>query len=362
MIDHLILNGKKIYFRDFGNVDITSLSDFEKNTLNFCREWISGSNQFELQTSGSTGTPKKITATRGQMEASATMTLAALQLAPGQTSLICLDTRYIAGKMMLVRAMIGNLNIIAIEPVANPFENIRNEPVDFIALVPYQLKSILDSEHRNQFNQIKHVIIGGAPLDDSIKKLLQNYSCQFYETFGMTETLSHIALKRINGPGKSDYFKILPGIHIRQDERACLCIQAPHLSDEIVTNDVIEMKSLDEFIWLGRFDNVINSGGVKIFPEATEKKIVIIFDKLQITNRFLIKGLPDEKWGHTVALFIEGILTPEKQFGLELALKGALDKFEMPRQIRFMPAFAQTPTQKINRNATMDLFNGFHNK
>lgn len=353
MIDHLTLNGKKIDFRDFGNVDIASLSDFEKNTLHFCQQWISGSKQFELQTSGSTGEPKKITVTREQMETSAIMTLAALQLIPGQTALVCLDTRYIAGKMMLVRAMVGKINIVAIEPVANPFEKIKNKPIDFVALVPYQLKSILDSEHRNQFNQIKHVIIGGAPLDESTKKLLQSYSCQFYETFGMTETLSHIALKRINGPGKSDYFKILPGIYIRQDERACLCIQASHLSTEIITNDVIEMKSLEEFIWLGRFDNVINSGGVKVFPESTERKIESIFSELQIANRFFIAGLPDEKWGQSVALIVEGSLTEKIIEKMQRKIKERLSKFEMPRSIKFINHFAETATGKMNRKETL---------
>lgn len=353
MIDHLTLNGKKIDFRDFGNVDIASLSDFEKNTLHFCQQWISGSKQFELQTSGSTGEPKKITVTRGQMETSARMTIAALGLSPNQTALVCLDTRYIAGKMMLVRAMVDNLNLLVWEPSANPFDKLQNETIDFVALVPYQLKTILESEQSNQFNKINHVIIGGSPLDGSVKKILAHYSCQFYETFGMTETLSHIALKRINGPGKSDYFRVLPGIHIRQDERACLCIQAPHLSTEISTNDVVEMKSLEEFIWLGRFDNVINSGGVKVFPESTERKIEAIFSELKIVNRFFIAGLPDEKWGQTVALIVEGSLTEKTIEKMQGKIKERLSKFEIPRSIKFLERFAETATGKINRKETI---------
>lgn len=353
MSDHLILNGNKFNFSNLGSVDIATLSDFERNTIDFCRQWLSGIKQFELQTSGSTGVPKKITVTREQMETSANMTLAALQLSSNQTELVCLDTRYIAGKMMLVRALVGSLNIIAIEPSANPFEKFKNESIDFVALVPYQLKSILESEQHNQFNKIKHTIVGGAPLDEPIKKLLQNYSCQFYETFGMTETLSHIALKKINGPTKSDYFKTLPGISIGQDERACLCIQAPHLPTEIITNDVIEMKSLDEFIWLGRFDNVINSGGVKIFPESTERKIEAIFSELQIANRFFVAGLPDEKWGQKVTLIIEGSLTEKITQKIEERIKEKLSKFEIPRAIKFANDFSQTVTEKINRKETL---------
>jgi O-succinylbenzoic acid--CoA ligase len=169
----------------------------------------------------------------------------------------------------------------------------------------------------------------------------------------MTETLSHIALKRINGPGKSDYFRVLPGIHIRQDERACLCIQAPHLSTEISTNDVVEMKSLEEFIWLGRFDNVINSGGVKVFPESTERKIEAIFSELKIVNRFFIAGLPDEKWGQTVALIVEGSLTEKTIEKMQGKIKERLSKFEIPRSIKFLERFAETGTGKINRKETI---------
>ncbi len=290
------------------------------------------------------------------MAASAMATAQAINLKAGQTSLVCLDANYIAGMMMLVRSMEVGMNIIAVEPCANPFEKIEsNDKIHFTALVPYQVKAILDSPQKEYFNQLETVIIGGAPLDESTKRQLQNFSCQFYETYGMTETIAHIALKKISGKNKLDYFEILPNISIRQDERACLCIKAPYLPNEIITNDVVEMSSLQHFLWLGRFDNVINSGGVKIFPESTEKKIDLIFNQLKINSRFFITGLSDPSLGQAVTLMVEGELSALKQKEMEVLLKKNLHKFEFPRLIKAVKEFIQTKTGKIDRTKTLEL-------
>jgi o-succinylbenzoate---CoA ligase len=334
--------------------EIQNPTSFGDKALYFCNQWISEKTSFEIQTSGSTGAPKLIALERSSMIASAMATANELNLKKGQTSLVCLDPNYIAGMMMLVRSMEVGMDIIAIEPCANPFEKIEsNNSIHFTALVPYQVKAILDAPQKEYFNQLETIIIGGAPLDESTKLQLQDFPCQFYETYGMTETISHIALKKINGKNKSDYFTVLPNITIRQDERACLCIKAPYLPDEIITNDVVELKSLQEFIWLGRFDNVINSGGVKIFPESTEKKIELIFSQLNLKNQFLVSGLPDERLGQSVTLLIEGSLAGDQQTVLETQLKKRLSKFEMPRAITFIQEFIQTSTGKINRTKTV---------
>lgn len=351
MRNGLLINGRMVQFGEVANA--TPQTEFERNLFSFWQAWQAGQQAFELQTSGSTGAPKKIQVNRSQLEASAQMTLAALHLQKNATALVCLDSRYIAGRMMLVRGWVGGLNIVAVEPSANPFEMLTNEKIDFVALVPYQLKSILNSPEKKWFNQIKHVIVGGAPLDEVTKKLLQPFDAQFYETFGMTETLSHIALKKVNGRNRSDYFKVLPGISIRQDERACLCITAPYLQEEIITNDVVEMRSLEEFIWLGRVDNVINSGGIKIFPESTERKIELIFSDMQLANRYFVAGLPDEKWGQKVALVIEGDLPKAVTEQLADQLKKRLSKFEVPRAIEFVGEFAETATGKVNRGLSV---------
>jgi o-succinylbenzoate---CoA ligase len=355
MRDTLLLNGRAVRL-----ADATPQNEFEQNLFSFWKAWHAGQQEFELQTSGSTGTPKKIQVHRSQLEASAQMTLAALNLHKNDTALICLDSRYIAGRMMWVRSWVGELNMVAVEPSANPFEILTNESIDFVALVPYQVKTILNSPEKKWFNQIKHVIVGGAPLDEVTKKLLQPFSAQFYETFGMTETLSHIALKKINGPARSDYFRILPGVRIAQDERACLCIEAPHLPSTIITNDVVEMKSLKEFIWLGRVDNVINSGGIKIFPESTERKIELVFSEMQLNNRYFVAGLPDEKWGQKVALVIEGKLQKAVTDQLADEIKKRLSKFEIPRSIEFIEKFSETATGKVNRTRTVALLSSIN--
>ncbi len=288
------------------------------------------------------------------MKASALATAYAIGLQAGQTSLVCLDTHYIAGIMMLVRSLEVGMNILAVEPCANPFENIGDQKdIHFTALVPYQVKAILQSPQKKYFNQLKNILIGGAPLDELTKLELQDYSCQFYESYGMTETISHIALKKINGINKSDYFKTLKGITIRQDKRGCLCIKAPYLADEIISNDVVELKNLQEFIWLGRFDHVINSGGVKIFPESVEKKIEVLFGQLKIDNSFFVAGLPDERLGEAATLLIEGEFSKDQLSNIETRLKKYLAKFEMLRSIQCIEKFIKTATGKVNRKLTV---------
>jgi o-succinylbenzoate---CoA ligase len=354
MHDVLNLNGKIYSIHHLEVVDLSPFTHFEKSALLFCSDWLNGKTFFEIQTSGSTGKPKTIKLERSSMIVSAMATAQAIHLKAGQTSLVCLDVSYIAGIMMLVRSMEVGMNMIAVEPCANPLEKIGSEDkIHFAALVPYQVKTILDSPQKDFFNRIETIIVGGAPLDESTKKQLQDFSCQFYETYGMTETISHIALKKINGKGKSEYFEILPGISIWQDERACLCIKAPYLREDVITNDVVEMKNLQEFIWLGRFDNVINSGGVKIFPESTEKKIENIFAEQQLSNRFFLAGLPDEKWGQKVALMVEGSIEENAKRKLEETLKLKLSKFEIPKSIQFIEKFSETENGKVNRKSTI---------
>jgi o-succinylbenzoate---CoA ligase len=348
----LSFNNNKYNFRDLP--EVANPITFSDGVIHFCKDWVDGKSSLQIQTSGSTGNPKNIQLRRSSMIASAIATARAINLKEGQTSLVCLDVNYIAGMMMLVRSMEVGMNIIVVEPCANPFEKLESkDQIQFTALVPYQVKAILDSPQKEFFNQLETVIIGGAPLDEVTKKQLQNFSCQFYETYGMTETISHIALKKINGKNKSDYFEILPNIIIRQDERACICIKAPYLKDEVVTNDVVELKNLKEFVWLGRFDNVINSGGLKIFPESTEKKIEIVLSELKMGNQFLVAGLQDDRLGQVVTMILEGNLTKDQLTHVEIGLKKHLTKFEIPRSIKFIEKFAKTETGKVNRKLTI---------
>jgi len=328
-------------------------SDFEKSTLKFCCDWLNHRQEFVIQTSGSTGSPKPITLFRDQMEASARQTIEALQLKAGETALVCLDTKYIAGQMMLVRSLLAGMNIMALEPSSNPFDKVKDLRIDFVALVPYQLDNIINQAFV-KLNQVRCAIIGGAAISQSLKEKIKESKCAIYATYGMTETLSHIALQRLNGKNKQDYFKAFPSVRLRRDDRGCLCINANYLKEEVITNDLVELLVERKFRWLGRIDNMINSAGVKVIPEKVELILNPILASFQIVNRFFIIGLPDEKLGTKVAVVIEGPAF-NKELQKEILFKAAkkLSKYELPKQFLFAVRFSETTTGKINRAATI---------
>ncbi len=354
------MNGFSIQTKDriYSSAELPEGSNdsFEGRAFQFCRMWLGGQKSFSLTTSGSTGTPKTIQATREQMRKSALATARAIGLKAGQTSLVCLDPNYIAGRMMLVRSMELGMNMVLSEPSANPFTNLPiQSSIDFVALVPYQVQSILQSDEKRFFHSIRSILIGGAPLDLKTENELQTFRCQFYETYGMTETLSHIALRKVNGAERSKFFQTLSGVRIRQDARQCLCNKVPFLETEIITNDVVELRDENSFQWLGRWDHVINSGGIKLHPEEIEKKIALIFDLLGLTNRFFIAGLPDEQLGTSVHLILEGERLVEIQNQIIQHCKSTLSKYENPKSIRWVRNFAETATQKVDRKKTIRL-------
>lgn len=354
----IIVNGVAYSLDQLKKGEFHINTPFEKSTLEFCNEWLSGKELFEIQTSGSTGAPKQISFTRTQLEASAKLTEKAVQLKKGYTALVCLDTKYIAGQMMLVRSFVTGMNILAIEPSANPFQGLAKETsIDFVALVPYQIQAILASEEESWFNRIGKIIIGGAPFSPDHAERLQHYSCSFYATYGMTETLSNIALQKLNGEYRQDHFHPVSHVTIEKDGRGCLVANVPHASkDKIITNDLIELNADQSFKIIGRLDNLINTGGVKISPEVVENKIKRIFSELHIFHRFFIAGQPDQKLGNKIVLIIEG--EPIQSTALDLLtfhLKSELLKYEIPKEISFISKFIETETQKVNRKKTLAL-------
>lgn len=290
------------------------------------------------------------------MIASASLTREALHLQPGNSALLCLDTAFIAGKMMLVRSFITNMRIVAVNPAMNPFKALPvNEAVDFTALVPSQLDEILHSPEAERLNSIKNILIGGAALSDETCALLPSFTTHFYATYGMTETVSHIALQRLNGSSATPFFQLLPGIGISYDERKCLVIDASYLPDKIVTNDLVEIIDAEHFKWLGRIDNVINSGGIKIIPEKIERDLKKVFDKLSIQNAFFIGSIPDVKLGNIVVLLIEGDLERSQLEHLKSAVRNALGPYENPRIVYSSLQFVYTKSGKIDRGETIRL-------
>jgi len=304
----------------------------------FISEWYSTNIEMDLKTSGSTGKPKSISVKKDWMQNSAELTRKTFGLKKGDSALLCMPMKYVAGKMMVVRALELGLDLKVVEPSSNPLKNM-DEIIDFAAMVPFQLENSL-----NDLDQVKTLIVGGGQVSQQLIEKLQKISTQIFETYGMTETLTHVAIKPLNGPNISDLFRALDGIHFEKDDRGCLAIHASALNPvPIVTNDLVELIDENSFRWLGRFDNVINSGGVKIIPELVEAKLLSIIPN----NRFFINGESDESLGEKVVLVVEGNV-------IEISFD-SLEKFEKPKEIYFISEFLETESGKIRRGETLKI-------
>lgn len=321
--------------------------DFEIDAGDFLLDWLSPSQSIQVKTSGSTGTPKTIELSKEKMMNSALATGNHFELAPKDTALLCLSTKHIAGKMMLVRAMVLGMWIEVIEPSSNPMESCTGS-YDFVAMVPMQVQNSLP-----QLYQIKKLIIGGAPISKSLRESLKTQENAIFETYGMTETITHIAVKRISGlmgQEAEGHFEILPDVDISQDDRGCLVIYAPQIVDgAVITNDLVDLVDKRRFKWLGRYDNIINSGGVKLIPEEIEEKLAPT-----IPHRFFVAGIPDQVLGEKLVLYIEGQLDVD-HLKLRIDHLKELGKFERPRHIYKIEKFVETGSGKINRSRTVAL-------
>jgi len=300
-------------------------------------EWLHPSPTVNLQTSGSTGTPRKISMKKSEMENSARLTAGAFDLKRGDRALLCLPPRFIAGRMMLVRAMHLGLDLQVVEPSSDPLAEVQGN-IDFAAMTPLQLSH---SIAQGGLEKVKILLVGGAQVSPALVKQIQTLKTRIFESWGMTETASHVAIRPLNGTRKSDCFSALPGVSFLQDERGCLVVRADHLGGEaIVTNDIVELLSHQHFRWLGRYDNVINSGGVKIFPELIEQKLATHL----AARQFYITATADEALGEKVVLLIEG-----EPFPLPRKIWDSLAKYEKPREVRFLDRFSRTESGKIIR-------------
>ncbi len=324
---------------------------YEQEVGDFLLDWLSEKDYIIVQTSGSTGKPKKIKVFKTHMINSAKATGKFFKAEEDTTALLCLPATYIAGKMMLVRAMVLGWKIDIIPPKTNPLDTIYKQ-YDFCAMVPLQLDNSL-----NRLHLIKKLIVGGGAVSEHLKELVQGVKTKVFETYGMTETVSHIAAKRINPKKKekkdAHFFRALPNITLSIDERNCLVIRAPQLNTEtIITNDVVELKTYKKFIWKGRFDNVINSGGVKLHPEEIETKL-----QLLIGHRFFISSIPDNRLGDKLVLIVERDYDKIAYLSLQEAIHNVktLNKFEVPKDIFFIPKFIETNNGKVQRALTLEL-------
>lgn len=308
----------------------------EKDLGNLILQWFDENDYIELTTSGTTGKPKTIKLSKEAMEHSALATGEFFKLKPGDSALLCLPTRYIAGKMMFVRAVVLGLALDYVNPTKDPLKG-NNKVYDFVAMVPLQVHNSI-----TQIEQCKILIVGGAKLNSLTKEMLKDMLVDVYETYGMTETITHIAAKKIDDP----YFTVLPHANISTDDRGCLMIEAPLVANGlVVTNDIVEMQNDIQFKWIGRIDNVINSGGVKLIPEKIEQKL-----SDYIPYRFYVIGKNDENLGQKLVLVIE-----HEPYTLVPEAMESLEKFEKPKEILFVNKFKETPTGKILRKETLEV-------
>jgi len=322
----------------------------------FLADWHSDSPTLLVHTSGSTGQPKPLLVEKRRMEASARITCQFLGLHQGDTALLCMPLDYIAGKMVVVRALTCGLRLVSVPPTGHPFAHV-SEHIDFAALVPLQVYNTLEvAEERQRLMSVRHLIIGGGGIDDSLQAKLQDFPHAVWSTYGMTETLSHIALRRLNGSEATDWYTPFAGVKVSLTEDNCLVIDAPAVHDgELVTHDIAALRSDGSFRILGRKDNVICSGGIKIQIEEVER---LLRPSLHVP--FLITSADDERLGQAVVLLMEsGHINDVKA-----TCQRVLPKYWQPRHIVVVDRLPLTATGKPARKdaalLAREKLNGIH--
>jgi O-succinylbenzoic acid--CoA ligase len=321
---HELCNSKEEYLTELGR---------------FLLDWLSDKPEIKLQTSGSTGEPTQLRAPKAMLSASAMTTVKALALQPTQQALLCLPVRHIAGKMMLIRALLAGLWIDVIEPTASPMVS---KTYDFTAITPHQLRSSLD--HLDRFKQI---IVGGAPVDDSLRSALKGHASMIYSSYGMTETYSHVALQNLSAV-ETHYTAV---DHVRFSTHGdALVIHAPHIGiEKLITTDCVDLISSTQFLWKGRSDHVINSGGIKLHPEQIEKVLSTI-----ISVPFFVFGKPDKRLGQSLSIVFEGHLPNEIE--TMVSSLDTLSKYEKPKDYFVLSQFIRS-NGKILRKQTLKAIN-----
>ncbi|MFY0592460.1 AMP-binding protein [Roseivirga sp.] len=325
-----------------------------KPAQSFVKDWMSGTSIFTIQTSGSTGIPKKIEIKRAQMIASAQATIHTLRLPDGLNALLCINTDYIGGKMMLLRALLGNWHIELIEPSMDPSKLAISSNYEFAAFVPLQVLAMTKHREGREFlNGIDQAIIGGAAISEQLQTEIEQLTCLCYNTYGMTETVSHIALKTLNGNAKSEWFKVLEGNKIDLDERSCLKIKGAVTDNEwVITNDIVELEN-NTFKWISRADLVANTGGIKVFIEQVESTIKSLLPT-EYKGNILIWKAPDEALGEKLV----GVCTDEKIIEYistnRPEIEAQLNKYTFPKEWLATANFHYTESGKLDRQKTYE--------
>jgi O-succinylbenzoic acid--CoA ligase len=343
----IILNGQTVNSDQIARIFSENLADstsseWEKELYMFLKEWFSESDFVQSQTSGSTGEPKPIELPKSVMLKSAERTIRYFGLQPGNRLLLSLPCRYIAGKMMVVRAIAGNMNLITVDPTTD-FDFLIHDEFDFGAMVPNQLFNLLEQPYgKEKIQHIRNLLIGGSSISKTLENQISSLTNRVVSTYGMTETASHIAIRELTGIRKTECYHCLPGITVSLAANECLQIHIPEWDDPFQTNDLAEIWTETSFRILGRSDSVIISGGIKFSPETIEKKMEHL-----IPQRYLISSISDAKLGEKLVLIIEG--EPFNTEILEQELAAILPPYERPKSIIFRNKFQETTSGKIIR-------------
>lgn len=325
-------------FRSKGIPAFALKSDFHYSLYLFLKEWFSRSPLIKVQTSGSTGAPKEMLVEKERMMHSAELTCSFLGLKEGDKALLCMSLDYIAGKMMVVRALIAGLDLYPVAPSGNPLKETK-VTFDFAAMIPIQVYNSLESDkERKKLEKIKNLIIGGGAIDSRLEEKLKTYPNKIYSTYGMTETLSHIALRKVNGEGASELYIPFQSVALSLSEDSALIIDAPLVSSEkLYTNDIAEINNDSSFRIIGRKDNIINSGGIKIQIEKVEEILKSLVD-----SSFAVTSLPDPKFGEAL-IFVTTV-------DLDLSIfKDVQPAYYIPKKIIKIDKIPLTETGKVNR-------------
>ncbi|MDD2436119.1 MAG: AMP-binding protein [Massilibacteroides sp.] len=333
----------KADFEKLQKPSFTNHSPFHEELYWFIKEWFSSSSVIEVQTSGSTGKPKKMKVSKVRMWHSAKTTCDFLRLKTNDKALLCLPLTYIAGKMMVVRAIHIGLNIYPVEPTGHPLSQ-TDITFDFAAMIPLQIYNSLQvAEEKSKLSKIKQLIIGGSSIDKKMEEALSGFPNPIYSTYGMTETLSHIALRRINGSEACLYYTPFESVQLSLSDDNTLQIDAPLVCKErLVTNDIAEIRPNGHFRILGRKDNRINSGGIKIQIEEIEQNL-----RPYLAGQFAVTSIPDPRLGEAIVLLVES----DDPKIIYATIRQWLPHYQQPRQIFRIEHLPLTETGKPDRAA-----------
>ena len=321
------------------------------------KDWLSKKAEFAIKTSGSTDKPKTIVFKRAQLQKSAHRTLQTLGLNKGDRVLMCLNPNFVAGKMMLVRALEGRLNLQIVSPSANPLRKIKIEQqFEFASFFTNQIERILE-ESPSKLEKINTILIGGGALHPKLEQDLQKVKSRILHSYATTETLSHQALRHVNGKDRSHAFHAVRDVSFAKDERSCLVINDHLLGlKHLVTNDIVELIDASSFRWRGRFDNIVNSGGIKIQLEETEDLIKELLTKRGLTHQFCLLAKPDLALSQKLVLIIGDPKNHLSKSQLLDLLKEQLPKYHAPKEIILVPTLYFTKTGKIDRKKNEELY------